>query len=119
MPKSEVLSGFEGDKKLFFKEKSTEQKEKSTEFREKSTELKEKGTVSEKKVRYFIKTEQQKSKVCRLALFQLNGKSNSSSSIPLSYCGRVLPSYSIRISSKGIPQVPIIICFSSKLFSLT
>lgn len=51
MPKSEVSSGFKGSKKLFFKEKSTEQKEKSTEFREKSTELKEKGTVSEKKVR--------------------------------------------------------------------
>lgn len=55
MPKSDVSSGFEGSKKLFFKEKSTEQKEKSTEFREKSTELKEKSTVSEKKVRYFIK----------------------------------------------------------------
>lgn len=96
MPKSEVLSWVEVAKKLFFKEK---------------------GTVSEKKVRYFIKIEQEKNKVCRLALFQLKGKSNSSSSIPLSYCGRGLPSYSIRISSKGIPQVPIIICFSSRFFS--
>lgn len=40
------------------------------EFGEKSTELKGKGTVSEKKVRYFIKTEQEKSKVCRLAGMQ-------------------------------------------------